>query len=466
MDAVSSFLSVEQTIHMNRFIAYLRSKPVRLWLTVAAFAVSFGYGLFYQITPSVDARKFHATAVNIVTRHSFCSECNVPLAQDTAIRDIGPGYQFFLAAVYTIFGIHTWIVWLLQALMHATVVWWLYGLIRRVLGSVASNHLNTTLPLALYAFHPDIIQATAMLMSEIVFVFILVGIVKLFVLIWEHNGRASWGKLVWMGALLGALMMVRPTGAPVLVVVLFVFVWKRWWKALILVLISAVLIQAPWAIRNARLYHSFVLNSVVGGLDIWAGLDPHGSGEFNLSALPNIRQKIAGLDPDQIDRVSLEEVKKIVLTKPLFAIGRTVQKGLKLFALSKTSAFWFHYKGAWDRLFVLIGSVLFNLALLGMFCASLWDALVHRRFHHWILALGTVLVILLAIPPTLTVVVNRYRIPMLPFMALASAGWLAFVTEKDRRNSLIAAMLMLVLTTSVDVWGSLDKVKDRLLRFH
>lgn len=475
LDAVPSFLSIEEKVSMNwmsRFVrdalsavrTQYRAEPVRVWICLAAFVASFGYALVYQITPSVDARKFHEIATHLASEGRFCFECNVPLAEDRAIRDIGPGYQFFLAAIYKVFGVRLWVVWFIQALMHAVVTWWIFGLVRRVIGSSA-RQMYAIVPVTLYAVHPDVIQNTAMLMSENLFVFLFLGLVGLFIRVWEKDGKIRWFDAAGIGVLSGVLMMVRPTGMPVLAFLLFVFALRRWWKIGLIVLTFAVLVQTPWAIRNIRLYDHFVLNSVVGGLDIWVGLDPHSPGEFNMDALPHITSKIAGLSPDQIDKVSLEEVKTILRERPLFVIQRTVQKAFKLFALTKTSAFWFHYYGTWDRLATLVLSVLFNLALLGMSFAAIWDVLLRRKLRHWIMGLSIVAVVLMAISPIVAVVVNRYRIPMLPFMTILSAGWLAFVTGRERRNSLLAAGATLVLATGVDLLGSWNKVVERIQRF-
>lgn len=451
VDAVPSFLPSEET----------RMKNLKAWVLLATFLVSFGYALVYRIEPSVDARKFNTIAVNLVTKGTFCFECDVPLAKDRAIRDIGPGIQFFLAGVYKIFGIHQWIVWLLQAMMHTVVVFWLWGLTRKITGRDPQEQKILLLPLALYAFHPDIVQQNAMLMSESLFTFLLVGAFMATLRLVERKSL-RWAAFV--GLLIGATFMVRPTGLPVLVVVVGYFVWRKWWKHALIIFLAAACLQIPWTVRNMNVYDRFILNSVVGGLDFWVGLYPDGPGEFDMDNLPEITSKIAGLDPDQLDYVSMMETKKIIQEQPFFAIGRTIQKGFKLFALTKTSGFWFHYRSAVDQAATVATSIAFNAAMWSMtFAALVWMAW-KRRVPGVTIGLAAAFILLLGAAPTLTVVVNRYRVPMLPFAVLLSSWWLVSVRGRERWISLLWAWAFLIVATCVDVWGSFPKIAERVQR--
>lgn len=437
-----------------------QAAPVRTWLVLAAFIVSLGYAFVYQIQPSVDARKFHEIAVNLVTKHSFCYQCNVPLAEDSAIRDIGPGYQFFLAGVYWFFGIRLWVVWLIQAVMHAVVVWWLFGLAKRFVPEARPALLGFAV--GLYAFHPDVIQQGAMLMSEALFLFLLVGLFRLVVgLFDQETGKQTLLKAGLIGLFFGALVMTRPTGLMVFVGALLLFAWKRRWKELLVVFFCFLAMETPWTLRNLHLYDKFIFNSVVGGLDIWVGLDPYGIGEFNLEKLPHITEKIQYLSPEEVEYTSFAETKKIITTMPGFAILRTLQKGFKLFALTKTSGFWLHYRGVADQLTTIVLSMLFNLAVLGMGFSAMVDVFLKRRVRHWVFATSICAILLLAIAPTISVVVNRYRIPMLPFFILLIVDWLVHVRGRDRIRSLVGAALFLAATTTVDLWGALPKVLER-----
>ncbi len=443
--------------------AWHRAAPLRTWLCLLAIAVNFGYALTYRIVPSVDARKFHEIAVNLVTKHTFCFQCDVPLPLDTAIRDIGPGYQFFLADVYSIFGIHPWIVWLLQALMHAVVIAWLWRLMGLALEGLTENRWARLLPLSLYAVHPDIVQSNAMLMADGLFTFLFVGAIVLFLPYLKKAVPHGLRRPAALGLLLGALTMVRPTGMPLFLALMIVLLWRRVWKAALVLACCFALIQTPWAIRNALTYDHFVYNSVVGGLDIWVGMDPEGPGEFNLDKLPHITEQIKDIPPDELDHFAMTQAKKIVREHPLFALQRTVSKFFKLFSLTKTSGFWSHYFGAKDQMATVALSILFNLALLAMGFAGIVYGVMKRVIDRPLLWVSLLAILALSAAPTISVVINRYRIPMLPFFTILAAFWLTTARGKrERLITLSAALGFLALCVGVDLWGSVDKVRERL----
>jgi hypothetical protein len=79
------------------------------------------------------------------------------------------------------------------------------------------------------------------------------------------------------------------------------------------------------------------------------------------------------------------------------------------------------------------------------------------------IAFSILAVMLLAVAPTLTVVVNRYRIPMLPFAVLVMGYWLAITGSwRQRLRSLIVAGTIVLACTIADLWNSLPKVMDRV----
>jgi hypothetical protein len=364
-----------------------------------------------------------------------------------------------------LFGIRIWVVWVVQALVHAMVVAWVWRLVDIALRGLDGDRWARLVPVALYAVHPDIVQNNAMLMADSLFSFLFVGAVMALLPYLEVKAPTGLGRPAAIGALIGTMAMVKPTGLPLFVAVLALFAWRRLWKAMLASVCCFVLVQTPWAMRNLRTYDHFIYNSVVGSVDIWVGLYPGGDGTFDMDSLHEIRERKLSMDPDELDRVAIEETKKIVRERPLFALQRTASKFFKLFALTKTSGFWFHYRGAIDHVATVALSVLFNLVLLGLAAAALVHAGWKRVFDRPILWACLLAIGLLSAAPTVSVVVNRYRLPMLPFITVLAAYWLAAVRDKkERLITLAGGFGFLTFCTGVDLSGSWHKVAERLGR--
>lgn len=446
---------------------YLGLNPgnLKIIFLLLTFTVSFGYSLIYQIKPTVDAKRYNTVAINVLTKHTFCETCDVPLAKDSAIQGVGPGYQFFLVGVYGIFGIHLWIVWLIQALMHTAVVAWLWTLLKKMLPETSAKAWQFILPLGLYAFHPDIVQLNAMIMTEPLFIFLIVGAVRLGYRLIEQKNTRVLGRIaiaILLGLVLGAVFMIRPTGIVVLIALVATLTLKKYWREAIIVVLTAMLLQMPWAIRNANVYDKFILNSVVGGLDIWVGLHPEAKGEFEVPK--SVAEQIKGLDSDALEYLSLHETTRILREMPVHSAIRTAQKGFKLFALSKTSGFWFHYYTRYDQALTLLLSIGFNSVMLGLVFAAMFEILWRRKVRHWLIGLSFVSILGMAACSIISVVIFRYRLPLMPFMVLLIGSWLTCAEPRDRIRTLAASGIFLVAATTIDFWGNSTKVLERLGR--
>ena len=85
------------------------------WLFLSlVFLVSFGYSLVHQIKSSVDARAYNEIAKNIIDVGEYRLSIGSLLEKDDAIVKVGPGHEFFLAGIYSVFGYKYWVVWALQ----------------------------------------------------------------------------------------------------------------------------------------------------------------------------------------------------------------------------------------------------------------------------------------------------------------------------------------------------------------
>src|SRR3989338_7804568 len=92
-------------------------RNVLLVFLCAFFLISILYSFYFRIEPAVDARAYDNIARNIVQGNGYRESLDVPISNDNSIIRVGPGYEFFLAIIYFIFGHYYEVVWIMQALL-------------------------------------------------------------------------------------------------------------------------------------------------------------------------------------------------------------------------------------------------------------------------------------------------------------------------------------------------------------
>ena len=111
-----------------------------------------------------DALEYNVLAVNILNYHQFSYTENGP---PNSFRT--PGYPFYLAAVYFIFGQAPWVVLLTQIFIDTFSCIILYFLFLRIF-----NIKIALIASLFYALDPFLILHTSTLLSDILFVFLLI----------------------------------------------------------------------------------------------------------------------------------------------------------------------------------------------------------------------------------------------------------------------------------------------------
>ena len=125
--------------------------------------VSAAYSFYYHDRPRVDAQAYDFVGWNLARGLGYIeNEQNAanPRADDAIVR-VGPGYQFFLAGVYSMFGHHVWIVWILHALLRGATVYFVYAITRFFL----HNEKASLFGAFLVGFSPDLIVINGLLLT-------------------------------------------------------------------------------------------------------------------------------------------------------------------------------------------------------------------------------------------------------------------------------------------------------------
>jgi 4-amino-4-deoxy-L-arabinose transferase-like glycosyltransferase len=141
----------------------------------------------------------------------------------------------------------------------------------------------------LLAVFPALIGYTSVALSETLFVFGMVG--SLLVLLWEpfDHDRPGWPRLGIGGVLLGATLLVRPTGALLVVALAAGLVaagggWRRALARSGVVMAAVALVLVPWAVRNAVRLDAGLTLSTNTGDNLCIGNNPEATGSFQLPA--------------------------------------------------------------------------------------------------------------------------------------------------------------------------------------
>jgi hypothetical protein len=448
---------------------------VILFITIAA--LNFFYAIIYRIEPMVDARAYDRIAQNIVA-HGLYAEGGVQapdfaIADDPAISRVGPGYEYFLAGLYSVFGRYVWLIWLIQSLMYAATVVILGHLSIRLMpewGSVFRQRLLFGI-LLLFGVFIDAVQLNAMLMTESLALSLL-ALISWFLYAHIYSlERATWKSGAALGALLGLAILTRTNYVALLVPLATVFFYYRSrfrWGYVLAFFVLCLVVQAPWIIRNYQTYNAFVFHTTAGGNNLFVGNYPSNHGVF-YTDFPESQFLIERYkNPVDLERAFKDAYKDFVIQHPIGAIRIMLEKSFLFFSLTKTSGFWFHYYGSIDHWATVLVSILQNAILLFSFflfvCMSMLRSYRERKWVRWEMFLVVTAIFLVA-PSIATIISNRYRLLLLvvyiPALLYVLREW-SMWPRRERLTLSLLSIIFLLFATGLDVLLQFDKVVERI----
>lgn len=246
-------------VRHSAFVIFLLALLLRLY-AVTAHPVP---------VPTADAADYHRLATDLARGAGYVNEAGAP----TAWRP--PGYPFFLACVYTLFGPSVRAATFVQAVMGALTAL----LIAWLAGALAGRREGLTAGL-LAAVYPGFFWPARLLLSENLALFLIVaalcGAVAL-------AGRWRWWGALGLGVLLGFGTLVRGPHllfSAGLLLWLAVWFWRRgrgWRRGLLAVVLAGVGLAAvlvPWAARNRGVFGRPVLVATQDGMGLYSSFWP------------------------------------------------------------------------------------------------------------------------------------------------------------------------------------------------
>lgn len=405
-------------------------------LLLVALAVRIGVILATpHLSLASDPADYARHGTSIATGHGFPASGVAKIGGPTAIRP--PGFPFLLGAIFKLTGnsvtaarvavafVGTGILALLALI---SLEFWSAAVALTVVG------LGTVFP-------PLIIDGVTLL-SEPLFVFLELAALAA-ILRWRATGPLPW--LVGAGALGGLALLTRSNGGLLLLPLVFAARRQGSWRQLrsygapAALVISAILVVAPWTIRNADQFHSFIPVTTQDGYTLAGTYNAtsraHDGVWITANADPAVARLLASsrqLDERRVNTRLRGAARRFAIDHPAYVAKVALLNTLRLFNLGG---------GAYERavaggdyglgpnwaLLMTVGLFPFLvLALLGLATRAF------RRAPVWFWSVP-----LLMLAPVLVLATNRTRAPIDPFLLLLGAFgvigiWTRLTGERSR----------------------------------
>ena len=423
------------------------------------FLVSFSYAMYHQIHPIVDSKAYNKIALNIIEGNGFREEVDQSFQFDRSIQRAGPAYEFFLAGVYSIFGYHFWIVWLLQSILLASSSFLLYCIGRRIFPNTGA--IIGIMAAILFGFHPDLVEISAMIMTENFYLFLTVLTAYFFVRVYEKPDSLFFASLLGTFTAIGILS--RP---PILlfvpIIVVFYFIKKKY-APIAVFLITCFALLVPWTVRNYQIYDQFIPTTLIGEYNIWVGNTLQADGGQLGGGYNPFNEHVESKGFFSIRDAARDAFKIFLIEHPFEFIKLTAIRTIRFFSLIRPMGFWFYQTGLSQMAFVISSAlaiaVLFISGFSGMFALLKKKSSIHKYLIAFALSAPVLLLV--------TVVQSRYRFQIYPFLALFGAYFLynAYKDFKSVKKYLWYSLAGLFLFSVIDILFFWDLIINRLESF-
>ncbi|MBI3321934.1 MAG: glycosyltransferase family 39 protein, partial [Candidatus Omnitrophica bacterium] len=336
-----------------------------------ALIIRLAFVLGYpQVEVTADAAAYDHEASQLLRGRGILSEAwagRVHIAK-------GPGYPLFLAAIYRVFGYHHTAVRVVQALISVAAVWLIYAL-----GTMVFHHEVGLVAALLAAVYPPFISYPGWLLTETLSVLLLLGFVCCLLRAMRGTRLMPWAVT---GVIGGLLVLHREETLVIVLLSSVVAWWRRAGRRQVAALVcAAALAVLPWTLRNALVFHDFVLVSTTGGAQVWLSTYPQEWDGWRFDD-PHFSALVAGRAPLQQDRVLRQEGIKTILTHPLTYLKLCMKRIPRFWVGGHSNTFarlerdlgWYVSQRDYIRVMIKLAMLGYNLGLLTLGCWGFWLA--------------------------------------------------------------------------------------------
>ncbi|MFQ3632065.1 tetratricopeptide repeat protein [Roseiflexus sp.] len=319
-----------------------------------------------------------------------------------------PLYAIFLAACIVAFDFLIQNLRLVQAAISALTVVPIYLLTMRLFG----DRRIAIIAGLLTALNYTLAFTATELLTETLFLF--AGTI-IFVLLSYTLSASRWQPLI-AGICLGALALLRSVALPLLALGALWLALHAGKRAAATFVLAAVLVIAPWTVRNYLTYDGLILIDTTGAENLWLDNDPAGR--------EAVKRQLYALGDDMAarQRLATERGVVVILDNPGHFAAKVWQQARLFTALQffddmrNRPAIWVPPLQVWLRL--TLGDGLWLVILLGG-AAGLWLAPTYR----WTLIIAAPWTLYIALTTLIFHVEPRYRLPIYPAL-IPYAAWM------------------------------------------
>lgn len=382
--------------------------------------LAFGIGYWQHRPLTHDEHEYLALAKNLTLGKGFVYDTSEPQGGTAQQFGRAPGYPFFLAVIGAgrgEFQATPTRVKLAQSIVGAVGVW-LIGLI----GYRSAGPRAGIAAAAMAAVYPPLVWICSYVFSEALYsALALAAVVLLNRSLDRADATGSYAVAIAAGLTVGVAILVRPAMLLFLPVAAVWLIAQRRTPLAATVLVAAVLVVAPWTIRNARVYHRFVVVASEGGVTFWTGNHPGARGEGDLAANPDLkladlafRAEHPGLTAEELEPIYYRDAIRSIANDPLRWVGLLLKKAFYTVVPAGPS---YALHSPLYRV-VSIASYLLVLPIGVLGAAQWWRRRPHRPEALLPLAASAVIVCLVFFPQ------ERFRIPVLdPALIVCAGAW-------------------------------------------
>lgn len=452
------------------------------FLLFAIFLISAVYSFFARIQPYGDAQAYDRIGWNLARGLGYIEhEKNAEnIRADDAIFRVGPGYEFFLAGIYRVFGHRSKPVWVIHAFLRMLTAFLLFKISLLLFSDHQKKEFIGFAAAAIFGFFPDLILINGFLLYETLLLFLGVAAVyfslKTVAKLGEQNFWiqkilfpelfiASLASLFWALAIL-----TRPSELlPFLVFPAALLITKQPIRYTALSFLFPILLVGGWSLRNSLIYDQPLFTTTAGAYALWVGNNAKASGGYDRSA--TLQEARDRYHSTELSRVSLKNTIAFIRHRPLKFLELQFKKTIIYFSLIRPTGFWphLHYTPL-QRLFIIGASTLATafLFILGAAGARLLIGQAWTLWRKKDAVLLTFYGFMLAKPFAVIpfYVETRYRYSLYPLLTLyAAISIIAFLLSPKKSIFLktwIVIALIFLLLSAIDMWYSFNIIMNRL----